>query len=85
MQMLADNHQTKHRDPNGGVRGRTEGAERVSNPTKRTTISINQSPPPKLPGTKPPACPKGMIVLSLVALGLVLVVTSSAEKPSIGD
>jgi hypothetical protein len=25
--MLAANHQTEHRAPNGGVRGRTEGAE----------------------------------------------------------
>jgi hypothetical protein len=29
MQMLAANHQTEHRDPNGGVRGRTKGAEGV--------------------------------------------------------
>ena len=27
MQMLAANHQTENRDSNGGVRGRTEGAE----------------------------------------------------------
>ena len=27
MRMLAVNHRTDHRDPNGGVRGRTEGAE----------------------------------------------------------
>ena len=25
--MLAVNHRTDHRDPNGGVRGRAEGAE----------------------------------------------------------
>jgi hypothetical protein len=25
--MLAANHQTEHRDPNGGLMGRTEGAE----------------------------------------------------------
>jgi hypothetical protein len=27
MQMLVANHQTEHRGPNGGVRGRTEGDE----------------------------------------------------------
>jgi hypothetical protein len=27
MWMLAANNQTEHRDPNGGVRGRPEGAE----------------------------------------------------------
>ena len=27
MQMLTANHQNEHRDPNGGVKGRTEGAE----------------------------------------------------------
>ena len=27
MWMLAANHWTEHRDPNGGVRGRTQGAE----------------------------------------------------------
>jgi len=27
MRMLKANHLTDHRDPNGGVRGRTEGAE----------------------------------------------------------
>ena len=27
MWMLTANHLTEHRDPNGGVRGRTEGAE----------------------------------------------------------
>ena len=27
MRMLAANHRTKHRDPSGGVKGRTEGAE----------------------------------------------------------
>jgi hypothetical protein len=43
--MLADTdpHPTEHGDPNGGVRGRTEGDERVFNPIRRTTISINQS------------------------------------------
>jgi hypothetical protein len=27
MQRLTDNHWTEHRNPNGGVRGRTEGDE----------------------------------------------------------
>jgi hypothetical protein len=39
--MLAANHQTEHRDPNGGVRGKTEKAEGVCNPIGRTTISTN--------------------------------------------
>jgi hypothetical protein len=30
-------------DPNGGVRGRNEGAEGVCNPIGRTTISTNQT------------------------------------------
>jgi hypothetical protein len=34
--------------PNGGVRGRTEGAEGVCNPIGRTTISTNQTPPSPL-------------------------------------
>ena len=42
----------KHRDPNGEVRGRTEGAEGISNPTG-ITISTSQTPP-KLPGTGSP-------------------------------
>jgi hypothetical protein len=42
--MLVANHQTEHRDPNGGVRGRTKGAEGFCNPIGRTTISINQTP-----------------------------------------
>jgi hypothetical protein len=42
MQMLVAKHQTKHGDPNGGDRGRTEGAEGVYNPIGRTTISTNQ-------------------------------------------
>jgi hypothetical protein len=33
---------SEHRDPNRGVRGRTEGAEGVYNPIGRTTISTNQ-------------------------------------------
>ena len=42
--MLAANHWTEHRVPNGGVRERTEGAEGVCNPIGRTTISTNQTP-----------------------------------------
>jgi hypothetical protein len=45
--MLAANHRTEHRNPNGGVRERTERAEGVCNPIGRTTIS-------ELPGTNPP-------------------------------
>jgi hypothetical protein len=43
--MLAANHWTEHGVPNGGVRGRTEGAEGVCNPIGRTTILTNQTPP----------------------------------------
>ena len=42
IQMLAANYQTEHWDSNGGVRGRTEGAEGVCNSIRRTTIWINQ-------------------------------------------
>ena len=41
--MLTANHRTEHRDPSGGVRGRTERAEGVCNPIGRTTISTNQT------------------------------------------
>jgi hypothetical protein len=41
MQMLAANHWIEHRKPNGGVRGRTEGAEGACNPIGKTTISTN--------------------------------------------
>jgi hypothetical protein len=34
----------KHREPNGGVRGRTEEAEGVCKSIGRTTISTNQNP-----------------------------------------
>jgi hypothetical protein len=51
--MLAAKHQTELRDPNGGVRGRTEGAEGICNPIEKNN-NINQSEPPELPGTKPP-------------------------------
>jgi hypothetical protein len=50
--MLAANHWTERGDPNGGVRGKTEGAEGVCNPKGRT-ILINQMLP-EFPGTKPP-------------------------------
>ena len=39
------NHWTEHGDPNGGVQGRTKGAEWVCNPMGRTIISTNQTPP----------------------------------------
>jgi hypothetical protein len=59
MQMFAVNHGTEDMNPNGGVRGRAEGAEGVCNSMGRTAILINQSPPSlspaDLPGTKPPA------------------------------
>jgi hypothetical protein len=45
MWMLEANHQTEHWDPNGEVRGRTEG---VCNPIERT-ISTNQTPTPRVP------------------------------------
>jgi hypothetical protein len=44
MQMLAAKHWTEHGDPNGRVRGRTEGAEGVCNTIGRTTVSTNQTP-----------------------------------------
>ena len=49
--MLIANYWTEHWDPNGGVRGKTEGAEGVCNPIGRTTILTNQSPP-ELSGAK---------------------------------
>ena len=55
IQMFTTNHWTKHRDPNEGIRRRTEGAEGICNPIGRTTISTNQTlHPPELPGTKQP-------------------------------
>jgi hypothetical protein len=36
-QMLAANHRTEHRDLNGGVRGRTEGAEGVCKSIGKTS------------------------------------------------
>jgi hypothetical protein len=41
MRMHAANHQTEQRYPNGGVRGRTEGAEGVCNPRGWTIILTN--------------------------------------------
>jgi hypothetical protein len=51
LRMLAAYHWTEHRDPNGGVRGRTKRAEGICNPIGRTTISTNQNtyPHPSLP------------------------------------
>jgi len=48
--MLAANHWTEHGDPNWGVRERTEGAEGVFNPIRRTTISTNQPDPQSTQG-----------------------------------
>jgi len=42
MWMIAPNHRTEHRGPNGGVRERTEGAEVAYISIGRTTISTNQ-------------------------------------------
>jgi hypothetical protein len=50
MRMLAANHWIKHRDPKGGVRRRTEGAEGFATPL-RTTISTNQTLSPKAPSS----------------------------------
>jgi hypothetical protein len=49
MRLYAADYWTKHRNPSEGVRGRTEGAEGVSNSMGRTTISTNQMSP-KFPG-----------------------------------
>jgi hypothetical protein len=46
IQMHIVNHQTEPGDPNGGIRERTEGAERVCNPIGRT-ISTNQTSLPR--------------------------------------
>jgi len=53
MRMLAVNHRTEYRDPNGGVREQTKGVEGACNPIGKTTISTNQTSP-ELPRTKPP-------------------------------
>jgi len=47
MQILVASHQIAPGDPNGGVRGRIEGAEGLFNSIERTTISTNQTPPPQ--------------------------------------
>jgi hypothetical protein len=41
--MLIAIHHTEHSVPNGGVRGRTEGAKGVCNSIERTIISTNQN------------------------------------------
>jgi len=41
MRMLAANYQTEHRNPNGGIRKRTEEARGLCNPIGRTIISTN--------------------------------------------
>jgi len=41
MRMLEASHQIEHRDPNGGVRERTEGVKGVCIPIGRTTIPTN--------------------------------------------
>jgi hypothetical protein len=51
--MFTAKHWTECGVPNRGVREGTVGVERVCNPIGRTTISINQTPSPELPGTKP--------------------------------
>jgi hypothetical protein len=53
MQMLIANDWTEYRNPNGGVRRRTEGDEGVSNHIGRTIISTSHIPP-ELSRTKPP-------------------------------
>jgi hypothetical protein len=50
MYMLAANHLTEHGDHNGGVRGKTEGAEGICN--NRKNNNINQPGPPELPRTR---------------------------------
>jgi hypothetical protein len=52
MWMLAANHKTEDENPNGAVRGSTEGAEGVCNPIVRTIISTNQHPEPRAPKNK---------------------------------
>jgi hypothetical protein len=44
MWIMAANHWTEHRVPNGRVRRRTEGAEGVCKLIGRTIISTNQIP-----------------------------------------
>jgi hypothetical protein len=49
MLMLTTKHWTEHRDPNGRVKERTEGDERVCSPIRRTTISTKQTLFPRAP------------------------------------
>jgi hypothetical protein len=58
MWLWAANHETEHKDLNGGVRGRTEGAEGVCIPIGRNTILTNQTPS-KLPGSYQPKSAHG--------------------------
>lgn len=51
--MLVANHQIEHREPNGSVRGRTEGAKGEGHPTERTRVLTNPDPW-KLPETELP-------------------------------
>jgi hypothetical protein len=44
MQILTGNDWAEPGDPNGRVRGRTEGAEGNCNPIGKTTISTNRAP-----------------------------------------
>ena len=44
MWIIAPNHHTEHRDPNGGIVGRIEESEGVCNSVGQTTISTNQIP-----------------------------------------
>jgi hypothetical protein len=55
MWVLIDNHWTEHGNHNRGIRGRTEGGERVCDPIGRTTLSTNHTPHTltELPGIKP--------------------------------
>jgi hypothetical protein len=52
--MLTAKYWTELTVPNGGVRERVKGAEGGCNPIGRITISTNLTPPPELPGIKPP-------------------------------
>ena len=54
MWMLTANHQTEHRDPNGGVRRRTEELKGFAIPRRNNNINQPEPPTPQeLPGTKP--------------------------------
>ena len=50
----AVNHQTEHKAPNVGVRGRTEGRSLRGLQPYRKNNNINQPDPSELPGPKPP-------------------------------